>query len=42
MIIFEIAIISLLALASLIALVGFIGFAVMVYAMMQVYKDDNR
>ena len=38
----EILAIALLGLASLIALTGFIGFAVMVYAMMQVYKDDNR
>ena len=38
----EIIAITLLGLGLLITLTGFIGFAVLIYGLMQLYKDDYK
>ena len=42
MFLIEVFVITLLVIAVLIALTGFLGFGVLVYGLMQLYKDDNR
>lgn len=38
----EVFVMIVLGIALLIAFTGFVGFGVLVYGLMQLYKDDNR